>query len=472
MTQSPAPSGSVVTTLSTLAVKGATGSQSNTLDRVHSFRPRGSARDIFHIRDKEVLICGAAGTGKTRACLEKLNAVALKYPGMRGLIVRQTYRTLSASCVAEFKSVVIDEQLIRGDVKWYGGSGSSPAAFLYSNGSTIELGGMDNPLKIMSTQYDFIFVEEATELTVDGWQALVIRLRNGKMVPEGSTKAWHQLLGACNPGADTHFLKQRADAGTIRMLTATHEENPRLFDDNGELTEYGREYVEEGLDKLTGVFYLRYRKGIWAGAEGQIYTEFENDLIVDEMPKGWEDWARFWSVDFGFVHPMVVQNWAVAPDGELYLYREFYRTKRLVQDFVEDVLNVVAPEVDGQRRWIEPKPQVILADHDAEDRETFKRHFQLMGTKAANKTVSRGIQATSVRMKEKRIKFLRNALVRADPELVRDNKPISTLSEIPGYIWSPNKEDPVKVGDDGCDAMRYMVAHMDLTGRANVRFIG
>jgi phage terminase large subunit len=421
------------------------------------------------MRNKEVLISGPAGTGKTRACLEKLNAVALKYPGMRGLIVRQTYRTLSASCVAEFKSVVIDKQLLQGSVKWYGGSGSSPAAFLYDNGSTIELGGMDNPLKIMSTQYDFIFVEEATELTVDGWQALVIRLRNGKMIPDGDTVAWHQLLGACNPGADTHFLKQRADAGTIQHLQAMHEENPRLFDEAGSLTEYGREYVEEGLDKLTGIFYLRYRKGLWVGAEGQIYTDFSNDLIIDSMPKGWESWERYWTVDFGFIHPMVVQCWAEAPDGELYLYREFYRTKRLVEDFAKDILDVVAPEVsEGTRVWIEPKPVTIICDHDAEDRATLARHLR-MGTTAAKKNVSRGLQATAIRMKSKRIKFLRSALVAVDSSQMQAKLPISTLSEIPGYVWAPNKEEPLKEKDDGCDAMRYMVAYKDHTSMVRFR---
>jgi hypothetical protein len=36
------------------------------------------------------------------------------------------------------------------------------------------------------------------------------------------------------------------------------------------------------------------------------------------------------------------------------------------------------------------------------------------------------------------------------------------LGEIPGYTWAPNrgggfKEEPVKVNDDACDALRYGV---------------
>lgn len=433
-----------------------------TIEKV--FAPRGSARNLFLLRDKEVLISGAGGTGKTRACLEKLNAVAIKYPGMRGLIVRQTARSLPASCLAEFKNFVIPDLINAGAVKWYGGSSEKPGGYYYSNGSTIEVGGMDNPTKIMSTQYDFVFVEEATELTVEGWEALVMRLRNGVM-------PYQQLLGACNPGPDTHFLKQRADAGVTVLLYSTHEENPRLFDDDGEMTEYGRAYIEDGLERLTGVYYKRYRLGQWVGAEGQIFDEFDGAThIIDQMPKGWESWTRYWSIDFGFVNPMVVQFWAEDPDGRLYLYREIYHTRRLVEDVAKQVLDLVT---DENGNWTEPKPRVIVCDHDAEDRATFERHMKL-GTKPADKNVSRGLQTTAMRFRvqkdgKPRIYFLKNALVRRDTRLVTDKKPTCTIAEIPGYIWGPD-EKPVKENDHGCDATRYIVTERDLRGVTRVRF--
>lgn len=436
---------------------------------VHTFKPRGTAREMLHDRSREVLVSGPAGTGKTRACLEKLNAVALKYPGMRGLIVRQTYRTLSASCVAEFKNFVIDQQLLFGSVKWYGGSGSNPAAFIYANGSTVELAGMDNPAKIMSTQYDFIFVEEATDLTLDGWQALLIRLRNGRM-------PYQQLLGACNPSHDKHWLKQRCDEGKCLMLHASHEENPRLFDDDGELTPYGHEYIEQGLNQLTGVYYKRYRKGLWVGAEGQIYDEFDPAVhVIDQMPTGWETWPRYWAIDFGFTAPMVVQFWAEDPDGRLYLYRELYHTQTMVEDMARQILNIVTREVGehGLREWIEPKPQAIICDHDAGGRATLVRHLKFMGTTSAKKAVETGVQLTAMRFRKQkddkpRIYFLRNALYKVCQALAEAKLPVSTLSELPGYVWGPN-EKPVPDNDHGMDAMRYMIAYRDRGGVYNIR---
>jgi phage terminase large subunit len=55
------------------------------------YQPFGSAKEVFYAQDPEVLIAGAAGTGKSRAVIEKLYAcAAIKNPGMRGLMIRKT----------------------------------------------------------------------------------------------------------------------------------------------------------------------------------------------------------------------------------------------------------------------------------------------------------------------------------------------------------------------------------------------
>ena len=63
----------------------------------------------------------------------------------------------------------------------------------------------------MSTEYDMIYVQEATELTEDDWEALTTRLRNGRAPIQ-------QLIADCNPAEPTHWLKARCDSGQTRML--------------------------------------------------------------------------------------------------------------------------------------------------------------------------------------------------------------------------------------------------------------
>jgi phage terminase large subunit len=423
----------------------------------HRFTGRGAAREVFRRRDGEVLLAGPAGTGKSRACLEKLHMMMLLNPGAKALIVRKTAISLASSALKTWERDVVAEALLDGSVWFYGGSAREPAQYRYSNGSSVAIGGMDKALKIMSTEYDVIYAQEATELVVDDWEAMTTRLRNYRV-------SFQQLLADCNPDHPTHFLKQRADAGKTVMLHSRHEDNPMLFDDEGNLTEIGKDYLGK-LDALTGVRKLRLRDGLWAASEGVIYETFDPALhIIDEMPPGWEHWPTEWAVDFGYTNPFVWQEWVIDPDGRGYLVQEIYRTKTLVEDHAKDIISLTKNR---------PRPTRIICDHDAEDRATLERHLG-MRTVAANKNVSEGIQATASRFKlagdgKPRLSLLRGACARKDQSLVAARKPTCTAEEIPGYIWNAAKDQPVKENDHGCDGMRYFVAEHDLTPVTRVR---
>jgi len=362
----------------------------------HTYAPRGSAVALFARRDPEVLVSGPAGTGKSRACLEKLHLMCILNPGMRGLIVRKTLASLGSTALVTWRQYVAVEAFESGLVEFYGGSPQEPPQYRYSNGSVIVIGGMDKATRVMSAEFDAVYVQEATELTETDWEALTSRLRN-----------WHvsfqQIIADCNPAQPTHWLKARCDRGTTTLLESRHEENPQLFDDSGELTDRGRDYIAK-LDNLTGVRKLRLRSGLWVAAEGIIYEQWDPYLhLVDSFPIP-PEWPRWWAVDFGYVRPFVLQRWAEDPDGRLYLYSEVYHTRRLVEDHARDVLAQVCPgapagsEPGTQGKWVEPKPRAIICDHDAEDRATLERHLGL-STVAAHKSVSDGIQAVQSRLR-------------------------------------------------------------------------
>ncbi|MEV0618553.1 phage terminase large subunit [Nonomuraea sp. NPDC050404] len=435
----------------------------------HHYRPRGVAAVLFDCRAPEVLLSGPAGTGKSRACLEKLHLMALLNPGMRGLIVRKTAVSLSSSGLVTFRQHVAKESLAAGDVAYYGGSAQEAKSYRYTNGSVIVIGGMDKATKIMSSEYDVVYVQEAIELTEDDWEAITTRLRNGKV-------SFQQLIADTNPSVPTHWLKARCDRGDTVMLDCRHEDNPVLFDDHGHPTPVGADYISK-LDKLTNVRHARLRKGLWVAAEGLIYEDFDPAVhLVDRFPIPGE-WTRWWAVDFGYTNPFVLQCWAEDPDGRLYLYRELYASRRTVDQHAADILKAVTKK-DGS--WSEPRPRAIICDHDAEGRAVLERELG-MSTLAANKKVTEGIQAVQARLRpagdgKPRLFVLRDSLIQRDTELAEAKKPTWLAEELPGYVWDqapgkPPKEAPVKENDHGCDAMRYLVAHRDGRTRGSIRWL-
>lgn len=449
-----------------------------TLALEHRYRPRGTAAELFGLRGPEVLMAGPAGTGKSRACLEKLHMMALLNGGMRGLIVRKTLASLGSTALVTWREHVVRESLQNGDVTFFGGSGQEPPQYRYTNGSVVIIGGMDKATRIMSMEIDVAYVQEATELTENDWEAITTRLRNGKV-------SFQQLMADCNPDMPTHWLKMRAERGAVVMLESRHEENPRLYDNGGTLTDEGAAYIGK-LDALTGVRYQRLRRGLWVAAEGLIYDEWDPAVhLVNRfyIPK---TWARYWAVDFGYTNPFVCQMWAEDPDGRLFLYREVYHSRKTVDQHAADILAAVSdphpddPENPRARVWREPKPRWIICDHDAEGRAVLAREVGI-GTRAAVKTVTSGIQRVQLRLRpagdgRPRVFILRDAVVRRDPELIDAKRPTCTAEEVVGYVWDVGvgkapKEVPVKDNDHGMDAMRYLVQARHTSG-SRVRAFG
>jgi PBSX family phage terminase large subunit len=460
---------------------------------VRTYEPHGAALEVFHRREDEVLLSGPAGTGKSRACLEKIHAMCLLTPKVKALAVRKTGKSLASTGLVTYREHVAPESIAAGHVKWFGGSQQEPAGYRYANGSFLAVGGMDDPAKIMSSEYDVAYAQEATELTVQDWEAITTRLRNGRI-------SLQQLLADCNPSVPTHWLKARCDTGQAVMLNCSHRDNPRLWS-GGQWTKEGAAYIAK-LKALTGVRYQRLYKGLWVAAEGLIYEHWDPAVHVVPRFDIPDSWTRWWSIDFGYTNPTVIQCWAEDPDGRLYLYREIYKTRTLVEDHAKRILRAVTKCVSccktrsrGShdcwaceqcvKQWTEPKPRAVICDHDAEDRATLERHLD-MSTVAADKQVKPGLEAVQTRTRlagdgKPRIFVLADSLVERDEALADAKKPTCTEEEIPGYVWDPGtvaaraaekppKEQPLKENDHGADAMRYVVAERDLGGRPRIRW--
>ncbi|GAA4393531.1 PBSX family phage terminase large subunit [Hymenobacter koreensis] len=413
------------------------------------YQPFGAAIGYLYDQYGEVLLEGPAGTGKSRVNLEKVHLICEKYPNTRVLIVRKTRVSCTESVLVTFEEKVLPE----GSYLTDGAQRENRRSYQYRNGSSIVVGGMDKASRFMSTEFDLIYIPEATEFTEAEWESLASRINRPGQV---SAIPYNQILADCNPDAPTHWLNQRCISGKTHRHVSRHEDNPGLFNHaTGEWTQAGRAYMET-LERLSGVRYARLRQGIWAAADGLIYETFDTAVhVIDAFPIP-PQWRRIRSIDFGYTNPFVCQWWAISPDDIWYLYREIYHTQRLVEDHAKDILRLS----QGERF------EATYADHDAEDRATLERYG--IRTIAANKAVSSGIQQVQSMLNvqangKARLYVMRGALQTRDRALTEAKKPACTEEEFPGYTWEqqkdgrPNKEVPVKLDDHGMDTMRYAV---------------
>jgi PBSX family phage terminase large subunit len=390
-----------------------------------------------------LLLTGHAGGGKSKVAAEKIHGYCMRYPGSTWLMLRKAREWTSHSIVAFYqKSIVGGNTQVIPKI--------SDGAFMYDNGSMVYWGGMLDDKQRESVRsiggdggLDGVWMEEANAFTRKDFEELTARVRH-------NAAPWQQMILTTNPDAPTHWIyKDLIQGGEASVYYSGAEDNPYL----------PPAYLE-ALKRLTGVMRDRLVLGKWVQAEGAIYDEYDPTVHMIDRDKCPAFIRRFRVVDFGYSNPFVCQWWGMDADGRLYRYREIYRTHYLVEDATKEIVKL------SQGEHIE----ATIADHDAEDRATMERHG--VTTIPAKKDVSPGIQAVKARLaiqgdSKPRLYLVRGALVSVDPLLEDAKLPTCTEDEIPGYAWEktqdgkPNKEQPRKINDHGCDDTRYMVMHLD-----------
>ena len=427
--------------------------------RIQAPELRGAIWDLGSCRDLEVGIDGPAGTGKTFGILYYIHNLLWKYAGSKWLVTRMYNTDLSGSAMATYRDDVLHPQE---GVVYFGGNKVEPASYRYPNGSRLLVSGLDRASKVKSLEVDGVYINEATECNAERIDFCRMRLRKGKM-------PFQQLIMDFNPDAPTHHLNERMNDGITTRLLSRHEDNPRYWDRRtNDWTEEGRKYVIGVLEGLTGVRLARYRYGIWAASEGTVYEDSWDRAknVINPFPIP-DAWPRELWFDFGYTNPFVCHWVANDPDGRMYVYREIYKTKTLVEDHAKEIKRV--------SRWGQPGgdpfPRRLICDHDAEDRATLERHLGLY-TEAAHKSVSDGIQATASRLRvagdgKPRLMYFRNLLVERDKFLAEKKYPTSVIEEYDSYVWDERQgmkkgDTPVKEHDHGCDTDRYGIAGHDL----------
>lgn len=360
-------------------------------------------------RDKEVLVSyGGAGSGKSFSTAQNIILRALEENNKRILVTRKTLPALRVSCLQLMKDLLnehkIPYELNKSELEMRIGS------------NQILFKSLDNPEKIKSSEFNYIWAEEATELTHQDFLQLRLRLRR-------KNELKNQLIMTLNPIDQFHWIRTQvldAPGEEIASLQSNYKMNPFL----------SKEYIEqlEGLAEIDENYYRIYALGEWGVLQNLIYSNWD---VVDKTPETYDEIV--YGLDFGYINPTCLVEVRIK-ENEVWARELVYQSHLTNSDLIE----IMKDKID--------KGKAIYADSAEPQRieEIYQAGFNVY---PSEKNVQFGIN----RVKQYKLHTLEDS--------------VNLIKEIRSYKWKEDKEgrileEPVKFNDHAMDAMRYALASL------------
>lgn len=365
-------------------------------------------------KSRYLVLYGGAGSGKSRFVAQKIVLRMLTETEHRFLVTRKTEKSLRKSA----HQLLIDTIEDMGLAKLFKYSKSPTGEMTISciNGNTILFVGVDNTEKLKSIEkISAIWIEEASELTLDDFTQLDLRLR-------GKLKNYKQIILSFNPINSKHWLKKRffdyKDMDAL-ILHTTYFHN-RFLDDK---------YIEvlNSLKVTNFSYYEIYALGKWGVLKGKIYTEY---TIIDEMPK--DATIHRWGQDFGFNNPSATAE-IMIEGNNLYIDELLFETQ-LTNTQLMHKLKTQYPHILKVKGFLDSAEPARVADFK-------KAGFDVL---PALKDVKAGID----KVMTYKIHVTKRSL--------------NIINELDLYVWKLDRNDepldePLKENDHALDAVRYAV---------------
>ena len=232
----------------------------------------------------------------------------------------------------------------------------------FSNGSFIKFGHAQSmgaiETEYQGQEYDWIFLDEATQFTEMEFRTLGGCLRGVNEIPK-------RFYLTCNPGGVGHrWVKRLFIDRDFKTTSSNPEENENPDDykfifasveDNSALMQSkGGEAYKQMLSSLPEKLRRAHRYGDWNALSGCYFDEFfvgKHTCAPFAIP---DSWLRYRSFDYGL--DMFACYWiAVEPEtGRSYVYREFCKSNLIVKDAAQIILDNTLPNENVQITFAPP----------------------------------------------------------------------------------------------------------------------
>lgn len=244
----------------------------------------------------EYLAVGGAGTGKTSALAFFFHGVQKRFPGAKGLVLRENRVDLNNSFMETFEEEVLDIRDMTDAYVLFNGTRKKPVRenrkhYLYppdkrtGRQSRTVLGGMDKWERFRSTRWDWILIIEATEVAKENVEGIQRSMRPQRKRPgerdTASILRKRFMVMETNPDGPEHHLRKRADRGVCKELLTTVRDNAGFWDRTAnDFTDDGRDYIGKMTRGMSGHVYKRLVLNEWAGAVGGVFEMWSRQTHV------------------------------------------------------------------------------------------------------------------------------------------------------------------------------------------------
>jgi len=259
------------------------------------------------------ILWGGAGSGKSQTMIQLFLAEVCNHQANQNetfFVIRKVAATIRNSVFADFRNKISQwgiAQMVKvktGYLELH--SGSNKIVFL----------GCDDPEKLKSlSQAKYIWIEEATELTLDDFTQITLRLRGKSEHPK-------RFFLTFNPVSDSHWIKKRffddvpkQEQDQVLRLHGTYKDALDFLDES---------YVSrmESLRDVSQTYYEVYALGQWGiwDRESLFATSFDySKHVYDGYIKASPNHAIYLSFDFNVTNTCVVSQYVKSSEqGEYY----------------------------------------------------------------------------------------------------------------------------------------------------------
>lgn len=355
------------------------------------------------------------------------------------LIVRRSLPSLRLSVYQTMKrvldsfgaSTLVKEEKV--GMNWYYGS------------NWLHFGSIDDIEKIKSTEWNYIWIEEATDFTFDEYLILTTRL-SGPVDPSDPNQ--NKMYLSFNPIDEHHWIKNklvddkqlqaryRMGLGGVQEIVSTYKDNPTLTD----------RYVQilEGLINQDFNMYRIYALGEWGALTNLIYTNWQPVQYFPDMGKP----KIIYGLDFGFNDPMALVR-IMIKGFDTYEEQLIYQSGLTVKDLMKQ-MDILIPS--NHRR-------VPIYCDSSEPDKIIELRNNGYNARPSLKSIMDGVDF---------VKRFNCHILDSSTEL---------LKELRSYSWRTDKngtvlDEPVDYQNHLQDARRYaLYTHLRGSLKYNIRFI-